>query len=381
VLDLSRSLPGSFCSQILGDYGAEIIKIEDRGGDPVRYNLPGLDGESAQFFSINRNKRSLTLDLRKSRGKSVFKRLAEVSDVIIDGFRPGTMDNLGLGYHMLAEINPALIYCSLTAYGNTGPLRDSPAHDINIVGLAGITELTGRKGDPPAMSAVQVSAVGGSLYGAIAILIALLHRERTGFGKFCDVAMLDSAVSLTSYTMAECSVNGEVPVRGDTRLTGRYAYFNIYETSDGKYISVGASEPKYWVNFCQGIGKPEYIEFHKEPNRQEEMVRGIQAAIKDKSQCEWLKIFSDAACVTPVLNFAQVSEHPQIRERNAIIKLKNFRDSGVDLTLPGPVIKFADYSADIHWAFPRRGEHNIQILQGLGYTQAEIHALMEDEVI
>lgn len=381
VLDLSRFLPGPFCSQILGDYGAEITKIEDRSGDPVRYNLPRLAGESAQFFSVNRNKRSLTLDLRKNQGKLIFKKLAEASDVIIEGFRPGIMDSLGLGYQVLKEINPALVYCSLTAFGSTGPWRDSPAHDINVTGLAGITELTGRKDGPPAMSVVQLSAVSGSLYAALAIVMALLHRSRTGMGQFCDVAMLDSAVSLTGYTMAECSANEHVPVRGATRLTGSFAYFNIYETSDSRYISLGASETKFWEKFCQGISKTEYIEFHKDPSRQDEMIRGIQAAIKGKSQQEWMEIFGYDICVTPVLSFDEVSEHPQIKDRNTIVKLKDFKETGIDLVLPGPVIKFSDSSVEVNLDFPGRGQHSAEILLELGYTPEEIQEFLVNEVI
>lgn len=381
VVDLSRFLPGPFCSQILGDYGAEITKVEDRSGDPVRYNLPHLAGESAQFFSVNRNKRSLTLDLRKNQGRVIFKKLAAASDVIIDGFRPGTMDSLGLSYQVLKDINPGLVYCSLTAFGSTGPWRDSPSHDINVTGLAGITELTGRKDGPPAISVVQLSAVSGSLYAALAILMALLHRNRTGLGQFCDVAMLDSAVSLTGYSMAECCAIQHSPLRGTTRLTGGFAYFNIYETSDSRYLSLGASETKFWVKFCQGINKPEYIRFHKDPSRQDEMIRGIQAAIKGKSQQEWMEIFGDEICVTPVLNFDEVCDHPQIKDRNSLIKLKDFEETGIDLVLPGPVIRFSDQSVDVKLDFPGLGQHSTEILLELGYTPEEIQEFIVNEVI
>ncbi len=381
ILDLSRALPGPYCSQLLSDYGAEIIKIEDRDGDPSRKNLPRLAGEGAQFYSVNRNKRSLTLDLKQKKGQEIFRKLVRVSDVVIDGFRPGTMDKFGLGYEALKQLNPSLIYCALTAYGWTGPLRNAPSHDINISSLAGITELTGHHNGPPAMSTVQISAVSGALYSAIAILVALHHRDKTGEGQFCDVAMLDSAVNLLAYTMAEWSGNQSLPRRGKGRLTGAFAYFNIYETSDGRYISVGASEEKYWTRFCTVINKPEYIKPHKEPSMQEEMINGIQDRIKRKSQSEWLEIFGDEACITPVLSLDEVSEHPQVKDRRTIIKIGNFRETGIDLALPGPVIKFSNSSNQPKYEFPRLGQHSGKILEELGYTLDEIEVLVKEKII
>jgi crotonobetainyl-CoA:carnitine CoA-transferase CaiB-like acyl-CoA transferase len=381
VLDLSRGLPGPFCTQILSDYGAEIIKIEDRTGDPARRNHPPIAGESAQFFSVNRNKRSLTLDLKTKEGQSIFKKLLSNSDVLIDGFRPGTMEKLGLGYEILKELNPGLIYCSLTAFGSTGPLRFSPAHDVNVTALAGITELTGRHDGPPAISTVQISALSGALYAVIAVLIALLQRKETGLGQYCDVAMLDSSISLLAYTLAEWSANRNIPQRGKERLTGNSAYFNLYETSDGRYLSLGAAEKKFWEKFCSGIGKPEYIEIHKEESRQDEMIEEIQTILRGKSQQEWMEIFGEEICLTPVLNLDEVSKHPQVQNREMIIKLDNFRESGMDLALPGPAIKFSDISCQETFEFPRTGQHKLEILEELGYTPDEIKLFIEKEII
>lgn len=381
VLDLSRGLPGPFCTQILSDYGAEIIKIEDRTGEPARRNHPSIAGEGAQFFSVNRNKRSLTLDLKTKEGQSIFKRLVRDSDVLIDGFRPGTMEKLGFSYEILKELNPGLIYCSLTAFGNTGPLRFSPAHDVNVTGLAGITELTGRHDGPPSISTVQISALSGALYAVIAILMALVQRNKTGLGQYCDVAMLDSSISLLAYTLAEWSANRQIPQRGKERLTGNSAYFNLYETSDGRYLSLGAAEKKFWEKFCSGIGKPEYIEIHKEQSMQDEMIKEIQTILRGKSQKEWMEIFGDDLCLTPVLNLDEVSKHPQVQNREMIIKLDNFRESGIDLALPGPVIKFSDSSSQAKLEFPRPGQHKQEILKELGYTPDEIKFFIEEEIV
>jgi len=381
ILDLSRALPGPFGTQILADYGAEIIKIEDPSGDPVRNAEPHVAGDSARFLAVNRNKRSLTLDLRKAEGRAIFKKLAEGSDVIVDGFRPGTMDRLGLGYEILKEVNQRIIYCALNGFGNTGPLRDTPAHDINITSLAGITDLTGRSDDPPAMSTVQIAGISGALYSVIAILIALNHRNNTGIGQFCDIAMLDGSISLLAYTMAEWSGIGSTLQRGRGLLTGRYAYFNIYETSDKRYISLGASEMKYWKKFCSVIGKAEYIDLHKRLDRQEEMIRGIQSIIKQKSQQKWMQIFDTDMCCAPVLNLKEVSEHPQIQNREMIIRLKNFKGSDQDMVLTGLPIKLSESPGQLKFKFPGLGEHSRQILEEAGFTCDEIQLFIDKEII
>lgn len=381
VLDLSRALPGPFCTQVLADYGAEIIKIEDLTGDPSRSTDPRIAGESARFFAVNRNKRSITLDLRRDEGKEIFKRLVEGADVVVDVFRPGIMDRLGLGYEVLKKINQGIIYCSLNGFGNTGPLRNAPVHDINITSLAGITDLTGRSSGPPAMSAVQIGGVSGALYSLIAILMALQHRNKTGMGQFCDIAMLDTSISFLAYTLAEWSGTGSIPKRGEGLLTGHYAYFNIYETKDNKYISLGASEMKFWKRFCTEIGRPEYISIHKNLDRQEEMVQGIQLAIKQKSQQEWMEIFGNEICLTPVLNLQEVSDHPQVENREMIVKMRNFKGSDQDLAVIGLPFKLSDSPGEIKLEFPSLGEHKRQILEEAGYTADQIQEFIDKKII
>ncbi len=381
ILDLSKTVPGSFCTQILGDYGAEIIKVEDRTGDPIRQLEPRIAGKSVRFHAINRNKKSITLDLRKEAGQEIFKKLVLVSDVIIDGFRPGTMEKWGLDYQVLKHLNHRIIYCAVNAFGTTGPLRTIPAHDINVLSLAGITGLTGSADGPPAMSPIQIAALaGGALYATIAILIALHNRSQIGQGQFCDVSMLDGSISLSAYTLAEWSGWGRLPQRGNELLTGGYAYSNVYETSDNKYVSLGASETKFWTKFCEEIGRPEYIDVHKKPEMQATMIKDIRFIIKQKSQVEWLEILGDI-CFTPVLNLDEVSEHPQVKEREMIIKLKNFAAADQDIALAGLPIKFSPNPGEIKLTFPDLGQNNIEILGQAGFTAAEIEHFIAEEII
>jgi len=309
VLDLSRYLPGPFCTQILADFGAEVIKVEDPGtGDLGRHLPPLIAGESARFYTVNRNKKSITLDLRKEEGKEIFKRLTAVSDVVVDQFRPGVMDRLGLGYEELKKINPKLIYCAITGYGLTGPWRDVAGHDLNYLSLAGVTMLNGTKDSIPALCGVQIADIaGGTLYAVIGILLALINREKTGEGQLCDISMLDGSVSLLAYTLGEWAGEGRLPRRGDELLTGGYACYNVYETKDGQYVSLGAIEEKFWAEFCRKIDRPQYVPWQWRTEVQTEMIADIRNVMREKTKQEWVEFFADDdICFTPVLNLEEV---------------------------------------------------------------------------
>jgi crotonobetainyl-CoA:carnitine CoA-transferase CaiB-like acyl-CoA transferase len=376
-------LPGPFCTQILADYGAEIIKIEVKGGERGRWSQLRIGDQGARFFSVNRNKKSITLDLRRKEGKAIFKKLVADSDVIVDGFRPGIMDKLELPYEELKKVNDRIIYCAINAFGSTGPFSHAPAHDINILSLAGIAGLNGVKDGKLVLPAIQLAGnAAGSLYAVIAILMALTNRQKTGLGQFCDVSMMDGAISLLAYTLAEWSGNEVMPKRGQGILTGGFAYFNIYETSDHKYVSLGASEAKFWQEFCQRIGKPEYIAIQWKLEMQEEMIAGIGAIIKEKSRAEWIEIFDDTnICFTPVLELDEMCEHPQVIARDMIIKMSDFRDSGKDMILPGLPIKFSDTPGEVKLTFPEAGEHTVEILSNAGYTSEEIQLFKINGVV
>lgn len=384
VLDLSRYLPGPFCTQILADFGAEVIKVEDpRGGDLGRMLTPVVNGESARFPTVNRNKKSITLDLKKEEGKAVFRRLVADADVVVDQFRPGVMKKMGLDYDALKEINKGIIYCAITGYGWTGPLKDAAGHDLNYLNLAAVTGLTGVYGGRPAMSGVQIADIaGGTLYSVIAILLALASREKTGEGQLCDVAMLDCSISLLAYTLGEWAGWGRLPEMGNDVLTGGYACYNVYEAKDGKHVSLGAVEDKFWAEFCEKIERPQYIKPQWDTAVQQDMQADVRAIMLTKTRDEWVDFFAQSdICFTPVLTMEEMCNHPQVAARDMILKLTDFRGSGRDIPLTGVAIKMSGTPGVAKLTFPALGEDNQSILGQAGYSEKDILEFKEKGII
>ena len=383
-MDLSRYLPGPLATQILADFGAEVIKVEDRNGELGRHLPPLIEETSARFYSVNRNKKSITLDLKKPAAKEIFKQLVKTADVVIDQFRPDVMNKLGLGYETLKTINDRLIYCIITGYGLNGPMRNAAGHDLNYLNTAGVTELNGTMGGPPSMCGVQIAdTAGGSLYTVISVLMALAARERTGKGQLCDVAMMDGALSLLSYTIGEWSGgDGKPPVRGGELLTGGYATYNIYECKDKRFVSLGAVEFKFWTDFCKKLGKEAYIDLQMIPEKQPGILADIRKIMRTKTRDEWVAFFSDSdICFTPVLSLDEVCEHPQVNARGMIKKLTNFKGSGKDLVVTGVPIKLSETPGEVVLKFADIGEHNEEILAAIGYTKQTIADFKSNGVI
>lgn len=384
VLDLSRYLPGPFCTQILADFGAEVIKVEDpRGGDLGRQLAPVIKGQSSRFYTVNRNKKSISLDLKKEEGRAIFKKLVLDCDLVVDQFRPGVMDKMGLGYETLRAINERIIYCAITGYGLTGPLRDTAGHDVNYLNLSGVTGLTGACDGMPAMSGVQIADIsGGTLYSVIAILLALASRGKTGRGQLCDIAMMDASVSLLVYTLGEWSGWGVLPERGDDVLTGGYACYNIYETKDNKHVSLGAVEDKFWADFCRKTDCEEFIKLQWDKPKRKEIIENIRMVMKKKTREEWVDFFTDSdICFTPVLTMEEMCEHSQVKAREMIIKVPDVRGTGHEVVLTGVPIKLSDTPGVIKLTFPELGEHNEEVLLAAGYTPAEIEKFRKNQVI
>ncbi len=384
VLDLSRYLPGPFCTQILADFGAEVIKVEDpRGGDLGRMLTPVVNGESARFPTVNRNKKSITLDLKKEEGKAVFRRLVADADVVVDQFRPGVMKKMGLDYDALKEINKGIIYCAITGYGWTGPLKDAAGHDLNYLNLAAVTGLTGVYGGRPAMSGVQIADIaGGTLYSVIAILLALASRQKTGEGQLCDVAMLDCSISLLAYTLGEWAGWGRLPEMGNDVLTGGYACYNVYETKDGKHVSLGAVEDKFWAEFCEKIDRAQYIKPQWDTAVQKDMQADVRAIMLTKTREEWVDFFAQSdICFTPVLTMEEMCNHPQVVARDMILKLADFRGSGRDIPLTGVPIKMSGTPGVAKLTFPALGQDNESILGQAGYSEKDVLELKEKGII
>jgi len=368
----------------MADFGAEVVKVEDpRGGELGRHLDPLIGGQSARFYTVNRNKKSITLDLRKEDGKAIFKQLVLNSDVVVDQFRPGVMDKMGLGYEKLKRINERIIYCSITGYGLDGPLRDAAGHDLNYLSLAGVTGLTGAYREAPAMSGAQIADIaGGTLYAVIAILLALVSRKVTGKGQLCDVSMMDGSISLLAYTLGEWSGWGRLPERGNELLTGGYACYKIYATKDNRHVSLGAIEDKFWAEFCQKVEREEYIRFQWDKERQPDIIADIEEIIRGKTREEWEAFFAGSdICFTPVLDLEEMCRHPQVAARDMILKLENIAGSGKDMILTGIPIKLSETPGKVELNFPELGEHNNEILQAAGYTLEEIEEFRKRKVI
>jgi crotonobetainyl-CoA:carnitine CoA-transferase CaiB-like acyl-CoA transferase len=383
VLDLSRLLPGPYCTLMMADYGAEVIKIEQPGeGDYIRWRKPGINGIGARHLTINRNKKSVELNLKTEEGKEIFKKMAVEADVILESFRPGVMERLGVGYEEISKINDGIVYCSLTGYGQTGPYRNLPGHDVNYIGYSGILGLIGERNGKPIVPGVQIADIGGgALLSLSAICMALFHRERTGKGQYIDVSMLDGAVTWIYAAVSDFFASNEVPERGKNRLDGKYACYDVYETKDHKYISVGANELKFWKKMCELMGKPEWIELHEAPDDvQLQLKKDLAAVYKTRTQKEWVDLLKyEDTCVGPVYDMDEVFEDPQIIARNMFTKMQH--PTAGEIKQIGFPIKFSKTPGVIQSHAPLLGEHTDEILSSLHYSSKQIELLRENGVI
>ena len=303
VLDLSRLLPGAYCSQILSDYGATVLKIEDPVlGDYMRYFQPILNKESAYFISVNRNKKSIKLNLKTEKGLQIFFKIAKMYNVIIESFRPGVMDKLGIGYDIIKTINPAMIFCSISGFGQDGPYRDKVGHDINYIGYGGVLDITGERNGPPAIPGVQIGDIGGGgMLAAIAILIAAIGREKHGKGQYIDISMLDGIISWLAIYGGKYLVDGLIPERGNLDLNGGIAGYNVYKTKDDKYITLGiASEDKFWKALCSAIGRIDLLDRQYDKD-QLSLKSTLQDIFLSKNLNEWQCLLQNSdTCFGPV---------------------------------------------------------------------------------
>lgn len=358
VLDLSRLLPGPFCTMLLADFGAEVIKIEaPELGDYARHYEPKIDENSVMFHSLNRNKKSVTLDLKTDEGKDQFLQMVGKADVVVESFRPGVMKRLGLDFPVLEKINPRLIYCAISGYGQTGPYAEMPGHDINYISYAGLLELMGEKDGKPIVPAVQVADLAGGAYPAVTgILLALLEREKSGKGQFIDISMMDGVISLLQSTLPNYLMKNIPSKRGEQMLSGGLACYEVYQTKDGRWLAVGALEMKFWRIFCQKLGKPEWIPLLNEPDEvQYKLKHDIQTVMYTKTLAEWMDIFNDAeACVSPVLTFAELVNHPQVQARKMFEAIEQ---DGIAVKHIGIPIKLSRTPGKIRSAAPKLGEH------------------------
>jgi crotonobetainyl-CoA:carnitine CoA-transferase CaiB-like acyl-CoA transferase len=382
VLDLTRQLPGPYCTLVLADHGAEVIKLEaPPEGDILRTMGTMLDEDSVFFWQLNRNKKSITLNLKEPGGLEIFKKMILDVDVLVEGFRPGVMKRLGLGYQQLQEINPRLIYCAITGYGQNGPYSLRPGHNLNYMSFTGLLRFSSN-GEAPIMPDVPLADVGGgTLWALISILLALQARERTGRGQFLDISMAAGVLACLPMQLAEFFFTKESPKRDKAILLGYYACYNIFETKDGKYMSVGALETKFWENFCTAMGRPDWIELHYAGSpAQEKLKEEVAALFKERSQKEWVELFSSVD--TPVEALRELEEtikHPQFQGKDLFLEIPH-EEKGTIKQLGFPC-RLPETPARYYKAPPRLGEDTEPLLKKLGYTLSEINILREKGIV
>lgn len=305
VLDLSRLLPGPFCTQYLAQLGAEVIKIEEPGGEFAR-GMPEL------FALINRGKKSVIMDLRKPETAEAFKALVREADVLIESFRPGVMDRLGLGWETLHALNPRLVYAALTGYGHTGPYVDRAGHDMNYLGYAGVLDQMGSAGGPPVLSNVQVADLaGGALTCAVAVLAAVIGAKNSGEGAFVDCGMLDGSLALQAVGVATLRMTGKSPERGRDMLSGALPNYSLYETGDGRHVALGALEPKFYQQFCKAAGREDILKLP--PPKQREAIAEL---LRSRTRDEWEALLGDKdCCFGGVYTVSEALQNPQVLAR------------------------------------------------------------------
>jgi crotonobetainyl-CoA:carnitine CoA-transferase CaiB-like acyl-CoA transferase len=379
VLDLTRMLPGPYASMILADLGAQVTKIEDLQGDPTRRTPPLLKRESSTFLSVNRGKQSLALNLKTGPGVEIFHRLLKDADIVLEGFRPGVMERLGLGYDALRALQPGVIYCSISGYGQDGPMRDRSGHDINYLALAGVLGLQTDASGTPVLSGIQIADLGGALFAVIGILAALAARHKTGEGQRIDVSMMDVGVALLPIAAARMFANQSLPLGARLPLSGSLACYNVYATSDGRYLSVGALEPKFWERFCRVIGRDDFVARQNDEG-QESMIRDVGNIIKTRTQAEWMECFRQTdACVEPVLSLDEAFKSPPARHRKMVLTVDHPSEGEIrQLNLP---FKLSGTPPALREAAPLLGQHTRKILVSLGYTGEQIQNLIDAKII
>ncbi|HTW42160.1 MAG TPA: CoA transferase [Solirubrobacteraceae bacterium] len=403
VLDLSRLLPGGFCSLLLADFGADVIKVEDTGmGDYIRWSPPYYEGahdtaKSALFLSLNRNKRSIRLDLKSEGGRAALLALVRDADVVLESFRPGVLERLGVGYERMREENRGIVYCAISGYGQDGPKRDASGHDMNYLGLVGLLGLTGAQGGGvgggPIQSAGQIADLGGgALMAAFGIMAALRERDGaparagrpgeeiparpgSGEGQLVDVSMSDGALSWLALVAAAYFADGNVPRRGDLPLAGALICYRPYECADG-WVSLGALEPKFWQAWCRGVGREDLVasQFERPGSQAHAQVSEI---FKARTRAEWEAFAREHdCCLEPVLELDEALSSQLVREREMVVEIEQpgaerpVRQLGIPVKLartPGEHARLPG---------PQLGEHTEEVLLAAGYSREQVAALL-----
>jgi len=391
VLDLTWQGPGPFCTMILGDLGAEVIKIGPPPTAGARQATREVGKREVAYQATNRNKKSILLNLRSEEGRHIFYQLAEKADVIVEGFRPGVAERLGIDYQTVSKINPKIIYCSISGYGQDGPYRDVIARDINSIGMAGALDLIGEKGGQPVIPLNLLADFGGGGKDAVVgILSALIARGKTGKGQYIDISLTDSVISLlTQVVLDRYFPSGVIPKRGEHHLSGGYPFYNIYKTKDGKFITIGCNEPWLWENLCREIGKEEFIPFNlpraflrnpTDDKKWEEISSYLKQLFLTKTRDEWFELLSPKNIfIGKVYSLDEVFTDPQVLHRQMVIEVEHPTEGKIKQV--GIAIKLSDTPGRVRNLPPLLGEHTEETLIGLGYNKQRTNELRQEGII
>ena len=378
VLDLTRLLPGPVATQHLADLGADVVKIEDTGEGDYARSMGAKPGETSAFFKlVNRNKRALRLDLKKTEGVAVFHRLTLSADVVIEGFRPGVMDKLGIGYEALAELNPRLVFCSISGYGQDGPYAQRAGHDINYIGYAGVLDQIGTAGGPPAVPNFQIGdLLGGALAPLVGLLASVIDARATGHGRKVDVAMTDAVFAHAVFPLAGLLARLAPPPRGADLLSGGVPCYGVYATADGRHMAVGALEKKFWELLCDTLGRSDLKPFHLAfGTKGEQAKRELAAVFASRPQSHWVGVFDKVdCCVKTVLHIGEALDNEQLQSRGMVVEADG-------LPQLAPPYKLSDYEFAIERGAPAPGQHSDEILREAGYADTDIDSLRAQGII
>lgn len=393
VLDFSRNAPGMFCTMVLGDLGADVLMVErPMTGDRAEYEealfgVNSLEDEQrrAAYNALQRNKHSIALNLKEPEARDVFYRLAESADVVVEGFRPGVVDRLGVGYQKVAEINPRIVYCSISGYGQDGPYAGMVGHDINYISFAGALGLIGYSEDEKPAIPLNLLAdyAGGGLCGVVAILAALLARQATGRGQYLDIAMAEGVLYMLASLVSDFMARGLVPGRGNTRLNGGAPYYNVYETKDGKHFTIAAIEPWFWRNLCAALGREDLADSRAaEGEKKQEITEFLEQTFRTKTRDEWFELLRDKdISVGKVYSLEEALADPQFLHRGMVIEVETPNIPEGVVKQVGIPIHLSETPGLVRHAGSVTGQHTAEVLAGLGYAPADIEDLVRRAVV
>ncbi|MFA6242475.1 MAG: CaiB/BaiF CoA-transferase family protein [Candidatus Hydrogenedentales bacterium] len=381
VIDCTRLLPGGLCTMLLGDLGADVVKIEEPGrGDYIRTMPPFAESESYMHLVLNRNKRSVTLNLKTEAGCDVLREMVRHADIIVEGNRPGVMDRLGVGYENLSQVNPGIIYCAITGYGQDGPYANMPGHDLNYMGIAGALELFARKGETPLPPGLTVADIGGGAQMAVVGILAALHARRVlGKGQFIDISMTDGVVYWLSLFAAWQFGFGKSPRGGEHVLLGQFPCYAAYPAADGN-ITVGCLEPHFWANLCHALDRPQYVAEQFSMDRAPAIFEDLSAVFRTKSRAEWFAYFaSKNVCVGPSYTIEEAMNDPHIQHRQMFTTVQHPTEGEIHQL--GNPIKLSATPGSIRRPPPQLGEHTAEVLAQLGYDHEACEKLRAEGVL